>query len=198
MNYYYKLYKPAGYLSQFVNHQNRRRNKKLLGDLADFPEDAMAVGRLDENSEGLLLITNDGIWSDQVNRKAKVPKVYFAQIEGLPDEEKLQELRNGVLLSYGKSTYLTQSSMVELVVNPLSFPPPQRKIRDERHGITSWLKITLSEGKFRQVRKMTAFIGHPCLRLVRTNVGNEEISNMQPGQLIKISKERVFNKKIMN
>ncbi len=192
MNYYYKLYKPAGYLSQFVNHQNRRRNKKLLGDLIDLPPDAMAVGRLDENSEGLLLITNDGVWSDKVNRTAKVPKEYFAQVEGIPSLEKINILRAGVLLSYGKYTYLTQPCKVEFICDTPDFPLAQRKIRDERHGETSWLKITLSEGKFRQVRKMTALIGHPCLRLVRTKVGNEVITNMQPGQLIEIKRDDVF------
>lgn len=192
MNYYIKLYKPAGYLSQFVNHQNKRRNKRLLGDLGEFPEDAFAVGRLDENSEGLLLITNDGVWSDQVNRTAKVSKEYHALVEGIPTEDKLQELRNGVVLSNGKKKYKTTPCPIEFIKENPDFPNPQKKIRDERHGETAWLKITISEGKFRQVRKMTALIGHPCLRLIRTRIGNEYLENLQPGEYVPISKDQVF------
>ncbi len=194
MNYYLKLYKPAGYLSQFVNHQNKRRNKGLLGDLDEFPEDAFAVGRLDENSEGLLLITNDGVWSDQVNRTAKVSKEYYAQVEGVPTEEKVEQLRNGVELSHAKKVYTTQPCKVEFIKVTPNFPDPQKKIRDKRHGETSWLKISISEGKFRQVRKMTACIGHPCLRLIRTRIGNEYLGNLQPGESQLISKNLIFEK----
>lgn len=192
MHYYYKLYKPAGYLSQFINNQAKRKNKLLLADLVDLPKDAMAVGRLDENSEGLLLITNDGMWSDTVNRRAKVPKEYFAQVEGIPNPEKIQLLREGVELTFNKKKYTTNSCEVEIILETPNFPASQKKIRDDRHGPTSWLKIRLTEGKFRQVRKMTAHIGHPCLRLVRTKIGDQSLASMQPGDLIKIDAESVF------
>ena len=122
----FKLNKPFGYLSQFANNQTRRKNKKLLGELFDFPDGSMAIGRLDEDSEGLLLLLQP------------------------------------------------------------SFPERPRKIRDSRHWPTSWISITLTEGKFRQVRKMTAAVGFPTLRLVRVRIGDILLENMRPGEVQEI------------
>ena len=149
---YYKLYKPYGYLSQFVNHQNKRRNKKLLNELSDFPEGTMAVGRLDEKSEGLLLLTTDGKFSNHIT-SSKIEKEYHVMVDGIITPEQILKLKNGF-------------------------------VREERHGPTSWLSITISEGKFRQVRKMTAKIGLPTLRLVRVRIGNYKLEDMTPSEVI--------------
>src|SRR5210317_35167 len=95
---HFKLFKPYGYLSQFTNNQTRRTKKKLLGALFDFPEGSMAIGRLDEPSEGLLLITTDGKVSEQV-RSAKFEKEYYAQVDGIITDEAIEQLKNGVTIA---------------------------------------------------------------------------------------------------
>lgn len=105
VHHHYILHKPFGYLSQFVNNQHRRRNKKLLGELYDFPEGSMSVGRLDEDSEGLLLITTDGRLSEQIRSK-KIEKEYYAQVDGEINEKAIQKMKNGIEISIqGKKIY---------------------------------------------------------------------------------------------
>ena len=178
------LYKPDGYLSMFVYNQPTRRNKKLLRDLFDFPEGTMAIGRLDEPSEGLLLLTTDGKVSEIV-RSEKVEKKYYAQVDGIITEEAIDALRKGVEISTESGPYLTKSCSVSAIAEP-DLPPRRRKIRDERHGPTSWVSITLTEGKYRQVRKMTAAVGFPTLRLVRVRIGNIRLGNMQPADVLEV------------
>ena len=179
---HFKIYKPYGFLSQFINNQKRRKNKKLLGELYDFPAQTMAIGRLDEDSEGLLLLTTDGKTSAAIRSK-RVEKEYFVQVDGLVHPVALEKLRKGVEISiYGKK-YVTHPAIIKDIVPPPIFPERGKKIRDERHGPTSWISITLTEGKFRQVRKMTAAVGFPTLRLVRVRIGQEHIGNMMPGKI---------------
>ena len=176
------LYKPFGYLSQFVNHQNRRKNKQLLGELYDFPEGTMAIGRLDQDSEGLLLLTTDGKVSMQVRSK-KVEKEYYAQLDGEISEAALNQLRQGVEIGVNGKKYMTLPCQAHRLESAPDFPPRGKKIRDARHGPTSWVSITLTEGKFRQARKMTAAVGFPTLRLVRVRIGNLWLEAMQPGEV---------------
>ncbi len=176
------LYKPDGFLSQFANNQTKRKNKKLLGTLHDFPEGTMAIGRLDEPSEGLLLLTTDGKMSEYI-RSEKIEKEYFAQIDGVIDYQLVEALSKGIEISAEGGPYLTKPCKVALLESAPGLPPRQRKIRDERHGPTSWISITLTEGKYRQVRKMTAAVGFPTLRLVRVRIGNIHISEMTPAQV---------------
>lgn len=180
---HFKIYKPYGYLSQFVNNQNTRRNKKLLGELyADFPEGTMAIGRLDQDSEGLLLLTTDGQTSEEI-RSRQVEKEYYVQVDGLIDDEAIAKLRSGVEIGINSKKYLTAPCKAfRLLTSPL-FPERGKKIRDERHGPTSWISVILTEGKFRQVKKMTAAVGFPTLRLVRVRIGNELLEDMQPGEV---------------
>ncbi len=177
------LYKPDGYLSQFANNQNKRKNKKLLGGFFDFPDGVMAIGRLDEPSEGILLLTTDGQVSELV-RSRSVEKEYYVQIDGLIDDNAINQLRNGVTISSESGPYLTLPCPVERISKTPVLPPRQKNIRDERHGPTSWVSITLSEGKYRQVRKMTAVVGFPTLRLVRVRIGNIHLGTMKPGDVI--------------
>lgn len=173
------LHKPYGYLSQFV--YELKRNKKLLGELHDFPKETMAIGRLDEDSEGLLLLTTDGMISEIVRSK-KVSKEYYVQVDGLITQNAVDEIRKGVLIGFNGKKYKTKPCDASILENVPDFPERGKKIRDERHGPTRWISITISEGKFRQVRKMTAAVGFPTLRLVRIRVGNIFLGELQPGE----------------
>ncbi len=184
---HFVIYKPFGYLSQFVNNQTRRRNKNLLGALGEFPEGTMAIGRLDEASEGLLLLTTDGQVSEYV-RSRKVEKEYYVQVDGIITAEALDQLRHGVIISVNKSKYTTLPCQASILESPPGLPDRSRKVRDDRHGPTSWISMTIREGKFRQVRKMTAAVGYPTLRLVRIRIGNMNISVMMPGDVIRLEK----------
>lgn len=185
MHSHFKLYKPYGYLSQFVtNEKPRKKNKRLLGELYDFPEGTMSIGRLDQDSEGLLLLTTDGKVSAEVTGQ-KVEKEYYVQVDGEISEEAVAALREGVGISINGKKYQTLPSKAQLLTEKPAFPERAKKIRDERHGPTSWISITLTEGKFRQVKKMTAAVGFPTLRLVRVRIGNERLKNMQPGEVVK-------------
>ncbi|MBL0764935.1 pseudouridine synthase [Marivirga atlantica] len=182
---HFKIYKPYGYLSQFVNNQNRRKNKKLLGELADFPEGTMAIGRLDEKSEGLLLLTTDGKTSELIRSK-KVEKEYFAQVDGIITQEAIDRLIAGVEFNNRGTDFLAKAHAARLLNQEDLTIIPQMKIRSDRHGPTSWLSITLTEGKFRQVRKMTAAVDHPTLRLVRVRIGTVGIEDLKAGEVIEI------------
>lgn len=172
------LYKPAGYLSQFV--YQKKRHKRLLSELYPFPQGTMAIGRLDEMSEGLLVLTTDGLISEYV-RGAHFIKTYYAQVDGIITDEAILELQQGVLIGLKGEKYRTKPCVVTSISPAL--PPPTFKIRDERHGPTSWIALHLTEGKFRQVRKMTAAVGFPTLRLVRISVGPFALHAMQPGEV---------------
>lgn len=180
------VYKPDGYLSQFVSAQTKRKNKKMLGELFDFPEGTMAIGRLDEATEGLLLLTTDGKVSEFI-RSDKVEKEYLAQVDGRITVEAFHLLRNGVKIRTDKGPYTTKTCQVELLEAPPTLPLRRKKIRDNRHGPTSWISITLTEGKFRQVRKMTAAVGFPTLRLVRIRIGNFGIGKLNSGEVQEIT-----------
>lgn len=177
------MYKPYGYLSQFVYNQNTRRNKKLLGGLQDFPDGTMSIGRLDEDSEGLLLLTTSGKTSENVRSK-KVEKEYYVQVDGKITSEAIERLKSSVEIGIKGEKYQTLPCNAFALKEPPALPERSKKIRDERHGPTSWVSITLTEGKFRQVKKMTAAVGFPTLRLVRVRIGKENLEDMQPGMVV--------------
>jgi 23S rRNA pseudouridine2457 synthase len=176
------LHKPHGFISQFV--YELKRNKRKLGELYNFPEGTMAIGRLDEDSEGLLLLTTDGMMSELVRSK-KVEKEYYAQVDGIITLEAVEKLKNGVEIGFHGKKYITKKCQAKLIDNPTHIGEG-RRIRDERHGPTSWVSITLTEGKFRQVRKMTSAVGFPTLRLIRIRVGNIELDNLKAGEVREI------------
>ncbi len=181
------IHKPYGYLSQFVNNQNRRRNKKLLGELYDFPEGTMAIGRLDQDSEGLLLLTTDGKVSELVRSK-KVEKEYLVRLDGIINDKAISSLKNGVDISLDNGIYRTQTCTASILNAAPLVKERSKKIRDERHGPTSWITMTIREGKFRQVRKMTAVVGFPTLRLIRVRIGNVCLRELEVGHVTEVEK----------
>ena len=140
----------------------------------------MAIGRLDQDSEGLLLLTTDGKHSDWVRSRA-IEKEYLVQIDGEITETALDQIRNGVEISLENQKYKTQPCMVEKLSKPPDVLPRSKKIRGDHHGPTCWISVTISEGKFRQVRKMTAAVGFPTLRLIRIRIGPYLLGEMKPG-----------------
>ncbi|HRH67189.1 MAG TPA: pseudouridine synthase [Bacteroidia bacterium] len=181
---HFLIHKPYGYLSQFVCELPK---KKLLGDLYNFPAGTMAIGRLDEESEGLLLLTTDGVISEKVRSK-KIEKEYYAQVDGQITLEAIEQMRQGVEIGIRDLKYQTLPCKVFLLQATPDFPPRIRKIRDDRHGPTSWVSITLTEGKFRQIRKMTAAVGFPTLRLLRIRVGNIFLESLKAGEVREVDR----------
>lgn len=145
----------------------------------------MSIGRLDEDSEGLLLLTTDGKVSAQIRSKS-VEKEYYVQVDGIITDEAVAQLQLGVVIGSGTNSYQTLPGKAFRIEPAPNFPSPGRRIRDERHGPTSWVSITISEGKFRQVRKMTAAVGFPTLRLVRVRIGDIELGQLRPGEVIEV------------
>ena len=184
------LHKPYGYLSQFV--YELKRKKRLLGELFDFPEGTMAIGRLDEDSEGLLLLTTDGKMSELIRSK-KVDKEYYVQVDGIITLEAIVMLQNGVEIGFEGTKYRTKPCNAFLVSEIPNFGERGKKIRDERHGPTSWASITVNEGKFRQVRKMTAAVGFPTLRLVRIRIGNVHLNALKAGEVQEVTNFKILN-----
>ncbi|MGG4604744.1 pseudouridine synthase [Paenalcaligenes sp. Me131] len=167
------LNKPYGVLTQFSDNQGR----ETLADYVPVKE-VYPAGRLDRDSEGLLLLTNDGRLQARIAEpRYKMSKTYWAQVEGVVNEEQLQQLRQGVLLKDG----MTQPAEAELLKDPELWPrnPP---IRYRASIPTSWISLTISEGKNRQVRRMTAAVGLPTLRLVRVRIGEWQLDGLQPGE----------------
>lgn len=160
--------------------------------LANFnlPKDVYAVGRLDKDSEGLLILSNDGPFIDTLlTPKYDKEKTYLVQVEKIPTESDLDILRVGGILI---QDYKTRPAKVKLIGETLDIAPRNPPIRERKSIPTCWLEIKISEGKNRQVRKMTASIGYPTLRLIRVQVGKYQLAALLPGQWIEIQKEDIL------
>ncbi len=183
---YILFYKPCAVLSQFSPEQG----KQTLKDFLSLPKDIYPVGRLDYDSEGLLLLTNDNaVKHELTDPKFHHPKTYLAQVERIPTEESLNRLRHGVAIE-GK---ITQPVDVRLLTEEPNLPPRSVPIRFRKTVPTAWIEITLREGRNRQVRKMTAAVGHPTLRLVRIKIGSLGIGNLKPGEWNEVRKSEIVN-----
>ena len=182
---HYKVFKPYGMLSQFSSNAKQEQKKTFLKDLGEFPNGIMPIGRLDEKSEGLLLLTTDGQLSHNINSSG-IEKEYYALVDGAITELEIEQLKNGVEIGFSGKKYMTKPCKVAILNTKPTFPDRKKKIRDERHGPTTWISITLTEGKFRQVRKMTSAVGFPTLRLVRVRIGNIKLGDMGISEVIEI------------
>lgn len=182
--HYILFYKPYGVLSQFTDKHKRR----TLKEFGTFPPDVYAAGRLDMDSEGLLLLTNDNkLNHDLTDPQFQHPRTYLVQVERIPSEEALQKLREGVVIK-GKKT---KPAEVFLLHEEPHLQPRGVPVRERKTVPTAWLEITLREGKNRQVRRMTAAIGHPTLRLIRIRIGNLSLEGLQPGEYREIEKSEI-------
>jgi 23S rRNA pseudouridine2457 synthase len=176
--------KPYGVLSQFTDSEGR----KTLTDLGHFPKDVYSVGRLDYDSEGLLLLTNDrGLKNFILDPKNKHSRTYLVRVEKIPSVEALDKLRGGVVIEKRK----TLPAEVKLLTNDPNLPPRSVPIRFRKSIPTAWLEITLREGRNRQVRKMTASVGHPTLRLVRVKIGALVLEGLKPGESRELTKQEI-------
>lgn len=171
MHRHFIFNKPFNCLSQFIFEGKRKTNKRLLGQFYDFPEGTMAIGRLDNDSEGLLLLTTDGLLSEAI-RSAKYEKEYYVMLSGEITDEAILKLEKGVEIGFEGIKYITKPCQVKRISKPTNNYIPERKVSNENHKINTWISITIREGKFRQVRKMTAAVGFPTLRLIRVRIGN--------------------------
>ncbi len=172
---YFILNKPYGTLCQFTDKEGR----PTLGALGRFPADVYPVGRLDADSEGLVLLSNDGkLKHTLLDPKKRHPRTYLAQIERLPTPAAIERLSSGVIIE-GKTTL---PAKVRLLDEEPTVPPRPVPIRFRKNVPTAWIEITLHEGRNRQVRKMTAVVGHPTLRIIRTGIGSLTLEGLRPGE----------------
>jgi 23S rRNA pseudouridine2457 synthase len=166
--------KPYGVICQF----SRDGMHSTLADYISVP-DFYPAGRLDTDSEGLLLLTDDGILQHRItDPKYKQPKTYWVQVEGIPNQLALEMLQSGVELKDG----LTLPAKASLITEPENLWPRNPPVRERKAIPTSWVELTISEGKNRQVRRMTAAVGHPTLRLIRSAIGEWSLSGLQVGE----------------
>ncbi len=180
---YYIIHKPYGVLTQFTDKDKR----PTLAQLYDFPKDVYPVGRLDMDSEGLLILTNDKELTDfLLNPKNRHEREYFVQVEGLPAEDALDKLKQGIVIK-GEKTLPAKAKVIEEPGFPERIPP----IRERKNIPTSWISLTLFEGKNRQVRKMTAAVGLPTLRLIRVRIENIHLAGLARGEVRPLRKEEI-------
>jgi 23S rRNA pseudouridine2457 synthase len=166
--------KPYGVVSHFTSREGKRTLAEFISVKNVYP-----IGRLDEDSEGLLLLTDSGALENRLSDpKFDHPKTYLAQIERLPDESAFEALRQGVVIQ----GYKTKPAQVKLLEGEPTLPPRDPPIRFRKSVPTAWLEITLTEGKNRQVRRMTAAVGHPTLRLVRVAIAGVTLGELSAGQ----------------
>jgi 23S rRNA pseudouridine2457 synthase len=188
---YLLFYKPYGVLCQFSDQRDHPRS--TLKEYIPIPE-IYPVGRLDRDSEGLLLLTDNGQLQHRLaNPQFAHPRTYYVQVEGIPDESVLDKLRRGVTIK----NYRTRQAKVRLLSPEPNLPPRIPPIRDRQSIPTCWLEMILTEGKNRQVRRMTAAVGYPTLRLVRVSIGSDlvklDLTNLNPGEWRELSANETKN-----
>ena len=189
MHFYFIVYKPFQVLSQFSSEGDKR----TLKDFFSVPHDLYPVGRLDFDSEGLLILTND----TQLNHRLLNPKFmhdreYWVQVEGQIDPAALRQLATGISINIDGKIYLTQPGEAALLVPPPPVPERAPPIRYRANIPTSWIKMVLKEGKNRQVRKMTAKAGFPTLRLIRYRIEKITLEGLQPGEMRSLTQQEVY------
>lgn len=185
---YYLLYKPFQVLSQFTSEGG----KACLKDIIEVERDVYPVGRLDYDSEGLLLLTNDSSINHQLLHPSfEHKRTYWVQVDGAITEEAANQLAKGVTINIDGKSYNTKPAVVKLLPDTIPVPDRNPPIRFRKSIPATWASIQLTEGKNRQVRKMFAAVGFPVLRLIRAQMGMYTIDKMQPGDLVSLTREEV-------
>ena len=180
------LNKPYGVLSQFTDQGSAGSARPTLSGLLEVPG-VYPAGRLDRDSEGLLLLTDDGRLQARIaDPRFKLPKTYLVQVEGEPDEVSLDTLRRGLVLNDGP----TRPAEAQRIAAPALWPrdPP---VRFRKSVPDCWIELTLHEGRNRQVRRMTAAVGHPTLRLVRIAIGPVQLGELKPGEWRELTQDDI-------
>lgn len=190
---YLLFYKPYGVLCQFTDNTEEQGQRQTLKHYIPIP-DVYPVGRLDQDSEGLLLLTNHGALQHRLSHpKFAHPRTYWVQVEDIPDETALQSLRQGIIIK----NYQTRPAKVKKLSSEPSLPPRNPPIRYRKSIPTCWLEMTLIEGRNRQVRRMTAAVGYPTLRLVRVSISTKKIAlrldGLEPGQYRDLTTQEANN-----
>jgi len=184
---YFIAYKPFGVLTQFSGEG------PTLATLGEFPKEVYPVGRLDKDSEGLLLLTDDkGLNHQLLNPRFAHQRTYYVQVEGIPTPEALAQLQAGVTIQVDGKGYQTKPALVKLLAEAPALPDRNPPIRFRATIPDRWLALTLIEGKNRQVRKMTAAVGFPSLRLVRFSMEKITLDGMEAGEVRELSQELVY------
>ena len=188
---YYIIYKPYEVLTRFTPEGN----KACLADYFQVPPDVYPVGRLDYDSEGLLILTND----KALNQKLLLPqhaheREYWVQVDGAVTAEAVQQLQTGVQINVDGKLYRTRRCKAEIFTEEPLLPPRNPPIRFRKSIPAPWIRMILTEGKNRQVRRMTAAVGFPTLRLVRYRLEDITVAGMQSGDLLQLSREELYRK----
>jgi len=188
---YYIIYKPFQVLSQFTSTDERLS----LKDFFKVAPDVYPVGRLDYDSEGLLILTNDQLLNHRLLNPAFAhEREYWVQVDGDIDEHAVDQLQSGVSISIDGNKYQTKPCKAKKINQPDRLPERNPPIRFRKNIPTSWISLVLQEGKNRQVRKMTAKVGFPTLRLIRHRIAEVTIESLLPGEMNMIDKETIYHK----
>jgi 23S rRNA pseudouridine2457 synthase len=190
MSRYFIIYKPYKTLSQFTSAVN----KKTLADYFSVPKNVYPVGRLDEDSEGLLILTNDKKLNHRLlNPVFEHEREYWAEVEGDIDESAVMQMQQGLRLNIKSEIHYTKTSAVQIFNQPPEVAERNPPVRYRKNISTSWIKIILKEGKNRQVRKMTAAVGCPTLRLIRYRIEEITLQDLHPGEMKRMPKQELYN-----
>ncbi len=191
MNRYFIIYKPYLVLSQFTSE----KGQQTLADFFAVPKDVYAIGRLDYDSEGLLILTNDKTLNHRLlNPLFMHEKEYYVQVDGAITNEAIRQLQQGVSININGNMYHTKQCRAARLPDNINLPERKPPIRFRKEIPAPWISLILTEGKNRQIRKMTAKTGYPTLRLIRWRIADIELGNMQPADMIEMSETIIYKK----
>lgn len=191
MHRYFIIYKPFQVLSQFTSAEGKQTLKAFF----NVPADVYPVGRLDYDSEGLLILTNDASLNHRLlNPQFSHEREYWVQVEGDIHENAINALRSGVIININGEKYRTRTCKATRFTNTPAVPDRNPPIRFRKEIPVSWIKLVLTEGKNRQVRKMTAQTGFPTLRLIRYRIAGVTIDGLQPGDMRELDKKDIYSR----
>ena len=190
MNKYFIIHKPFNVLSQFTSQEG----KKTLKDFFDVPINVYPIGRLDYDSEGLLILSDDRHLNNYLlNPSHEHEREYWVQVEGNVTNKAIADLQRGVNISINGKLYFTKKCIARIIAQPLEITERNPPIRYRKNIPESWLSLILTEGKNRQVRKMTAKVGFPTLRLIRYRIGKITLEHLQAGEMKTVSHTELYN-----